>query len=326
VEARQALVAGLPRNFDASLFVVLHIGTGPSYMPKILSAAGPLPARHPADGEPIRPGRIYVAPPDHHLVVGPGHIRLSRGPRENHTRPAIDPLFRSAAAAYGRRVVGVLLSGTLSDGTAGFSAIKEAGGITVVQDPDDARFAEMPRSALRYVGADHCAPVAAIPDLLVRLSEGPLPHADVPSDAMLRSRGASEKMRTEMGEYTMQKPVALTCPECGGAVKETTVDSLPYFTCHIGHRFAGDNMAAAQFRDLEQAMEVAFRTLNERADLCRRMAERMREAGRELAADHWNKARQQSEEKAQVVRQFLEQEWFRPEHENNGDGQPAVAK
>ena len=175
VEAIGFLAAALPADFAAALLVVLHIGAHKSMLPQILSQKGPLPACHPRDGDPIRPGRIYVAPPDHHLLVEPGRVRLVRGPRENWARPAVDPLFRSAARAYGSGVVGVILTGGLTDGTAGLFEVKRHGGLAVVQDPDDAVSPSMPQSALRHVAVDHCLPLVDIPIFLAELVAGRQP-------------------------------------------------------------------------------------------------------------------------------------------------------
>jgi two-component system, chemotaxis family, protein-glutamate methylesterase/glutaminase len=174
VEALSALLSDLPLEIPIALFVVLHVPPrSRSRLPSILERTARLPAEHPRDGEKIRPGRIYVAPPDFHLVVGNGVVRLSRGPKEHHVRPAIDPLFRSAARVYGQRVVGVLLSGFLDDGVRGLKEIKRRGGLAIVQAPAEAGFPDMPRNALAKIEIDHCAPVAQIRDWMTRL---PDPH------------------------------------------------------------------------------------------------------------------------------------------------------
>jgi two-component system, chemotaxis family, protein-glutamate methylesterase/glutaminase len=170
VEALSRLVADLPGDLAASVFVVLHIpSTGVSVLPDILSRRTALPVRHPEDGEPIVPGHIYVAPPGRHLLVSPKAARLGQGPREHGLRPAVDTLFRSAAASHGSRVVGVVLSGTLDDGAAGLRAIKQRNGLAVVQDPDDAMYAGMPRSALALDRPDLVLPIAEIGGALVTL-------------------------------------------------------------------------------------------------------------------------------------------------------------
>ena len=184
VEALQELVAGLPADIPAALFVVQHVGGYPSRLPQILDRCGTLTARHAKHLETIEPGHIYVAPPDHHLTVEKGRCCLSRGPRVNWARPAIAPLFRSAADNFDGTTIGVVLTGALNDGSAGLLAVRSAGGKAVVQDPKDASFAEMPASALRYAGADHCVPIKEIPPLLVKLSRAIVAvNEQEPSDA-----------------------------------------------------------------------------------------------------------------------------------------------
>ena len=169
VQALSALFSDLPPKVPIAFFVVLHVPPHcQSRLPSILERTARLPAEHPRDGEKIRSGRIYVAPPDVHLMIGKGVVRLSHGPLEHHTRPAIDPLFRSAAQVYGRRVVGVLLSGSSSDGGAGLKEIKRHGGLAIVQDAAEAMFSEMPQKALANVDVDYCLPVAKIRDLVMR--------------------------------------------------------------------------------------------------------------------------------------------------------------
>lgn len=308
----RGLAADLPHDLGAALFVVQHIGARRSRLAEVLAAAGPLPAAWAADGEAIQACRIYIAPPDHHLLVEPGRVRLSRGPRENRTRPAADPLFRSAARAYGPRVVGVILSGMLGDGTAGFAEIKRRGGTTVVQDPDEAEFPSMPLSALLHTSVDHRLPAAAMADLLARLAGRRSAGRAGRPEAMW---SALEKDMT--GGYDLKPPVALTCPTCGGALADTTEDSMPYFTCHIGHRFAAADMDEAQFRHMEAALEAALRTLNERSAFCRRMAEAARGKGLHRAALKWEAARDEATERAEVLRPFIEQGWQRPDLDND---------
>jgi len=170
IEALKVLVAGLPADLPAAVAIVNHLAPeSPGYLPAILSHAGPLPASHGRDREPLLPGRIYVAPPDRHMLVVGGCVLLTDGARENGMRPAIDPLFRSAAVSFGNRAIGVVLTGALDDGTAGLAAIKNRGGLAVVQDPADAETPSMPESALQHVVVDHMAPLSAMAALLVRL-------------------------------------------------------------------------------------------------------------------------------------------------------------
>src|SRR5262245_32648369 len=174
IEALTDLVPQLPAALPVAIFVVVHLPPhSPSILPRLLTQAGPLPATHATDGEAIQPGHIYVAPPDFHLLLTPGTVRVVRGPQENLCRPAIDPLFRSAAAAYGPRAIGVILTGSLRDGTAGLLTIKQRGGVAVVQDPADALFPNMPRSALEYVDVDYCVPLAELAGVLARVAAQP---------------------------------------------------------------------------------------------------------------------------------------------------------
>src|SRR3954447_4142288 len=311
VDPLQELVSGLPRELSAAVCVVLHLGNRQSLLPKVLSRLGSLSASWASDGDPLQPGRIFVAPPDHHLLVMPGHLRISHGPRENGTRPAVDPLFRSAAEAYGPAVIGVILSGMLGDGTAGFSAIKRQGGTTVVQDPKDARYPSMPRSALANVSVDHCLPASAMAGLLARLVESRTPAATPVSLRLVQPQTVKEGTEVE-GDYQLGDPVALTCPECGGALKESKMDSLPYYTCHIGHRYAGPDMDAAQFQMMEQALGIALRALNERAALCRRMAAAAEQKGQVLSAQRWAATSQEITTRAEVLHRFLQQDWPHP--------------
>src|SRR4051812_19665488 len=201
VEALQLLASGLPVGFEAALFVTLHIGAGPSVLDTILSAAGPLPAKRPKDGEQIQRGTIYVAPPDYHMLVAQGRIHLSHGPKENRTRPAINPMFRSAASNYRGRVAGVVLSGALDDGVAGLAEIKRCGGIAIVQAPETAQFPDMPSNAISHVDVDHVVPVGEIGTLIARLT-------------------ATENTAMEKQESIERKQVQLICPDCEGPMWE----------------------------------------------------------------------------------------------------------
>lgn len=183
--ALEKLASTLPANFPWPILIVLHIGPHPSILPQILSSRGPLPAVHAQHEDRIVAGRIYIAPPDHHLIIKDGHLALSKGPKKHFTRPAIDPLFLSAALAYGPHAIGVILSGTQEDGTAGLQAIKECGGMAVVQHPDNAREAEMPRSALKHVRVDYCGPVDSMADVLVKMTQGPVMDAPSPRPSHL---------------------------------------------------------------------------------------------------------------------------------------------
>ncbi len=304
VEALGVLAGGLPADLPAAVFVVLHIGAHKSDLPWLLNRAGGLPAKHPGDGDAVRGGQIYVAPPDHHMTLDSGHVRLTKGPRENFARPAIDPLFRSAAEEYGADALGVILTGGLNDGTAGLYEVKRHGGVAIVQDPDEAQSASMPRSALAHVSVDHCLPLAAIAPLLGRLVSE---RAN-----LLRPHPAIEAQVPEMtAEFTLNRPVAVTCPDCGGALREKALGTLTMYECHIGHRYTAEVILAGQFLAMERFIESAMRSLNERSELCRQMAEKGAAGGRQ----RWLEAMREAEDQTAPLRGVLERKWLDPLNE-----------
>jgi two-component system, chemotaxis family, protein-glutamate methylesterase/glutaminase len=259
VEALQELVKQLPADFPASVFVVLHIpARSRSYLPELLSRSGRLRAVHPADGEPIQPGRIYVAPPDHHLIVEKDHVHLSMGPKEQHHRPCINVLFRSAALAYGERVAGVVLTGELDDGTAGLWEVSRRGGVAVVQNPETAAFPSMPLSALREVEAEYVANLDEMGSLLTRLAS----NAKVAEHA--------EFKETHMAPHLTD----LTCPDCRGTIWEIQRERGSEFRCRVGHTFSPLNMLSGHFAVEEKALYQAIVALEEGASLANRLAER----------------------------------------------------
>jgi two-component system, chemotaxis family, protein-glutamate methylesterase/glutaminase len=303
VEVLRELMRGLPPGLPASLFVVCHFPAGGrSALPEILSRAGPLLATHPRDGEPTYPGQVYVAPPDFHLLLEPGRARLSRGPRENRQRPSIDALFRSAARAYGPRVVAVVLSGALQDGTAGLMAVRQAGGVAVVQDPGDALVTSMPLTAREIAGADHSARAAELAPLLVELVHSPVPPRGGPSMA-----DPSEKMpglvaRDMEGQRHGEREGEIstfTCPECGGSLWQLDQAGVLQFRCHVGHAYHSEVLLEEQRRALEAALWTAVRTYREKAVLSRQLAARTRAQGDDAGA-------QRFEEEAHVADQYGE--------------------
>jgi two-component system, chemotaxis family, protein-glutamate methylesterase/glutaminase len=279
VEALSRVVADLPRDIRASVLVVLHISRGRSMLPEILSRSGRLRAAHPTDGEPLQYGRVYVAPPDHHLIVKDGAARVVHSASENGVRPAVDPLFRSAARNYGPRVIGVVLTGALDDGAAGIVAIKQAGGITLVQDPDEAFSPGMPRSAVATGKVDHVLPLRDIPIMLAALVEeeavAPAPPLEL---THLRA------MEPDLGEVPLAihpgdrpgTPAVFSCPECHGTLWELDEGGLLRFRCRVGHVYSPDSMLAAQTDEVDRALWTALRTLEERAALAHKLAERGR--------------------------------------------------
>lgn len=267
------LLADVPPDFAAAVLVVQHIGAHRSMLAQTLQASGSLPARFARDGEPLQAGHIHVAPSDMHLLVEPATLRLSHGPKVNYTRPAIDPTLRSCALAHGPRVIGVVLSGRLDDGTAGLQAVKACGGLAVVQDPGTAEAAEMPMSAIDHVPVDHCAPPDALGPLLARLVRAPPPAPRVEATTQ-RQRIAREQLATEGINgmtfiCTDTDPTLLTCPDCSGTLSRVRDSRPARFACHTGHIFSLGSLAHAQRVESEHVMRGAVRALREHAVLLR---------------------------------------------------------
>ncbi len=313
VEALAEVASRLPADLPAAVFVVLHVPAyGTSVLPSILSRRGPLPARHPADGEEIQHGRIYVAPPDYHLIVREGRIGLTRGPAENGHRPAIDTLFRSAARAYGPRVAGVILTGTLDDGTAGLQAVKMRGGLGLVQDPEEALFAGMPRSALENVAVDYVLPLSQLVPTLVRLAHEPVPQGEnaVPTNPALVTQLETE---TEIAALDMDaieaprvgQPSPYACPDCHGVLWEVKEGDLLRFRCRVGHAFSPESLLASQSGNLEEALWIALRALEETAALAERLQERALGRGHALAAGRFQEQAGDARQRAEIIRQAL---------------------
>jgi two-component system chemotaxis response regulator CheB len=304
VEALRNLVAELPYDYAGALLVVLHVAPkGTSVLPQILSRAGHLIATHAEDGEEIEGGHIYVAPPDRHLLVSDGRLSLDRGPRINGHRPAVDSLFRTAANVWRQNAVGVVLSGVLDDGTAGLLAIKRHGGKAFVQDPDEALYEGMPRSAIEFVKPDLVGSASAIGRALAELdSHEPDPPEGViyvPEDTYVEvDRGASDHPQPG-------NPTGLSCPECNGGIWEDVVDDLPRYACRVGHEFGPEAFDSQQAQRVEAALWTALRALEERGALHRRMAARQMERGNTHFAERYNERANQSVENAVVLRELI---------------------
>ena len=301
LDALAALVGGLPADLPAAVFVVQHTAAAsPGLLSEILDTRGPLPARLALDGEPVVPGRITVAPPDRHLLVTPGAVRLSDGVRENRARPAVDPLFRSAAVAYRSRVVGVVLTGALDDGAAGLVAVARCGGLAVVQDPADAVYSDMPRHALAAVPDARRAPAAELGPLIGQLVREPAPPpppvpGHLAAEDRLTRRGLAPLPHDDMDEMDtldgLGDRVPLSCPDCGGALWHLHDPEPPRYRCHVGHAYTARSLVAGQAQATEQALVVALRTLEERARMLRRMADDDRQRGRGgLGGDYRDRA------------------------------------
>jgi two-component system chemotaxis response regulator CheB len=307
VEALSDLVAALPADLPAALAVVLHVApSGTSVLPQILNRASPLPAEAALHGEHIRPGRIYVAPPNLHLVVEDSTLALHPGPRENGHRPAIDRLFTSAAAAYGPNVVGVVLTGTRDDGSAGLAMIKSRGGGAVVQDPDDALFGGMPTNAIARTTVDHVLPLADIGPVLA----GMVANGDpVMTDDPAAGGGAQSETPGPELDAGPGMPAGdasgLSCPECGGSLWYVVEGGTPRFRCRIGHAYSEASLLDEHGRSLEVALWTALRALEERAGLLRRMARRAETGGHTHSARGFGQQADELEQHASILRNHI---------------------
>ncbi len=309
VEALTEIVSTLPRKLSAAVFIVLHIpAQSPSLLPHILKRFTSLEAVHPQDGARIEHGYIYVAPPDHHMLIEQGKVRIVRGPKENRHRPAVDPLFRSAANVYGSRVVGVVLTGSLDDGTAGLLAVKRCGGIAVVQDPNEALYPGMPISALENVEINYTLPLADIGPLLERLAreeaqgEGGSPMAD---DMEMEIRQDEVDTTIMNSEAHVGMPSPFSCPGCGGVLWEIQDGELLRFRCRVGHSFSIESMMDEQAEALESALWVAMKTLQESAELSHRMARQAQQRGQDWMARRFEARFQQTQQRIALIQRVL---------------------
>lgn len=313
------MIEGLPADFPGAVLIVVHTPPlGRSRLPGLLQRATPLPVALASHGELLRPGHIYIAPPDRHLIARYGHLDLSHGPRENHTRPAIDPLFRSAARAYGDRAIGVILSGTLYDGTSGLMAINAHGGVAIVQDPAEAVVAGMPESALRHARADHILPAAGIAavlsDLVGRTTRpghrtDPRQETPVMTDDAERLDQAIERDFSRQGQdQRTGESTMYVCPDCGGVLWQSGTGPDLAFRCHVGHAFSPESLAVLQSEDVEAAIWTCVRLLREKATLSRQLATRAREGGQVgAAADRFDEQAERDDHYVTVLRTLLEQ-------------------
>lgn len=300
VEALRTLIGALPPRFPAAVLVVLHVAqAGTSVLADILRRAAVLPVENARDGEPLLRGHVYVAPPGRHLLVDGGNAQLTQGPRENGHRPAIDPLFRSAGEAFGPRAAGVILSGMLDDGTAGLYELKAAGGLAIVQDPDTAMYAGMPRSAAEHVSVDALLPLPEIAPALVRVAGEP--HRDQGGDPV-PDEPSSIPTRPANGQSTR-----FTCPDCGGVLFEHEEGTVERFQCSVGHAYSLESLVDGQARQVEHALWAAVRILEDRVVLLRRMVRYSEESGREGAGGLFEQRAQELMRQAELIRAALEQ-------------------
>ncbi len=314
-EALKTLIGGLSPDFATPIFIVWHVSAdSPGVLPEVLNRYRNGSAAHARDHEPIEEGRIYIAPPDKHLLVENSHVRVSRGPKENRFRPAVDPLFRSAAYHYGPDAIGIVLSGVLDDGTSGLWTIKHRGGKAIVQHPYDAEVRSMPESAIRDVQVDHIVPVAEMPELLERLT----------SELKSRPKGiemefseyeqkkteteldiASEANALDKGVLELGELSPYTCPECHGVLSTIFDGNLRRFRCHTGHAFSPDSLLANLTENIENSLWSALRGIDESIIMLNHMGDHFAEANDvKLAALFFQKANE-SARRGNLIREAL---------------------
>ncbi len=304
-EAFKTIVKALPPNFNASIFIVWHMSPDiPGILPTVLNRQNTIYAAHAYDKEEIVPNRIYIAPPDHHLLVENATVRVTHGPKENRFRPAIDPLFRSAAYTFGTRVIGVVLSGALDDGTAGLWTIKHYGGITVVQDPMDAEVPSMPENALREVEVDYCVAVSDLAPLLVRLSQ----EKSAENFLVMKDKQTEKEIAVAAGDNALKKGLfqmgelsPYACPECHGVLSKLKNGNITRFRCHTGHSYSADALMAAITERIEDSLYNAIRGMDESIMLLNHIGDHFAEINNpKLAAMYFQKAKE-AEARSQLV-------------------------
>ncbi|WP_205730182.1 chemotaxis protein CheB [Blastococcus sp. TF02-8] len=311
VEALRVLLGGLPPDFPAALLVVMHVpATGRSALPEILDRVCPLPVRRAESGASLQPGTVTVAVPDHHLLVVGDRLMLSRGPRENGHRPAVDVLFRTAARSAGPRVVSVVLSGALDDGTAGMIAVRQRGGVGVAQEPDDALYASMPTHAIEVASADHVVPVAKMGALLADLVSEEIPDdAPATSDLMDMEAAVAEFDAAAMNDDDRPgTPSGFGCPSCHGSLFTISEGGMERYRCRVGHAWSPEALAAEQSEALEGALWMALRGLEEQAALSLRMGERAQQRGHTHTAETFRERHEEAQNAALLIRRLLQHE------------------
>jgi two-component system chemotaxis response regulator CheB len=309
IEALSELVGGLDPSYRGVVLVVLHIpSNGGNSLVRILQRRCPLPVTAARDGMALSGGQVMVCVPDHHLLLGDGKVLVRRGPKENGHRPAADPLFRSAARYYGPRAVGVVMSGALSDGTAGLRSIRDQGGLSIIQDPDEALFDAMPTSALEHVGADHVLAAADIGPLLQRLAVEEAVTGSTSADDE-RLRREVQLMEEDDGVVDREhpgRPSRWPCPDCSGVLWQIEEKDVLRFRCRVGHAWDAESLLDEQAGEVEEALWAALRSLEDRVDLARTLGDRAESAGRPHSADRFRSNLEDMERNVEVLRRLLE--------------------
>lgn len=341
----KTIAAGLPKDLDASIFIVWHMSPDiRGILAQVLNKVGPLYAAEAADGELIEPGRIYIARPDHHMLLENSHVRATRGPKENRFRPAVDPLFRSAAYNYGPRVVGVIASGALDDGTSGLWTVKHRGGVAIVQDPSDAEINSMPDNAMREVAVDYVLPASQMAEVLVQITSQDIPelgegmmHNEIEDKRTeIEIKIAAEANALKLGIINWGDLTPFTCPECSGVLTRIKDGDRPRFRCHTGHAFSADSLLAALTENIEESLWKTIRGIDESIMLLNHLGDHFAEANEgALAAKFFRKAKA-AEQRNSLIRDAVkdhellstdkvEQEPDYPSVPDNGEDKNAAA-
>jgi two-component system chemotaxis response regulator CheB len=305
IEALRVLTGALPADLSASLFIVVHTAPdAPGMLADIFNRSGRLPATYATEGERIEKGRIYVAPPDCHLLVEPNRVRVTRGPKENRFRPAVDPLFRSAAQTYGPRVAGIILTGYMDDGTAGLWAVKQLGGTAIVQDPADALVPFMPLNAMTHVTVDYCLPLEEIAPLLVGLTtEATEGDYQVPKAVEIEVNIAKEQRALDAGVLQLGEPSNYACPECHGVLLQLKDGTLFRFRCHTGHAYSVESLLADITEKMDDALWNSIRAFEEGELFMRHMAEHLDHGETDHSAESFLKRADETKRRAHLMRQ-----------------------
>ena len=310
IDALKIVAAALPKDLKAAIFITLHVAPySEGILPEILGRAGVLPASNAKDWEPIHRGHIYVAPPDYHLLFEKdGYVRTTRGPRENRFRPAVDAMFRAAAYCFGARVIGVILTGWLDDGTAGLRAVRERGGTTIVQSPEDAFAASMPMNAIKHVTIDHILALKDVAPVLVRLVNMPaieeVTHP-VAEEMELEVRIAKQEKAVKAGILKWGQPSVYACPECHGVLLQRNDGNTLRYRCHTGHAYSAESLLSELAQKTEESLWSAIRALEENALFMERLAQHSAENHKELSSDSWLEKAEELHKRVDQVRKAL---------------------
>jgi two-component system, chemotaxis family, protein-glutamate methylesterase/glutaminase len=311
IPALVELVKHLPANLKASVFVVLHISpNSPSQLPQIITRSGYLKAIHPRDDQVIEQGIIYVAPPNYHMLVEDDHILVKKGPKENRFRPSIDALFRSAAYNYKTRVIGVILSGMLDDGTSGMWSVKRMGGLGIIQAPEDALCSSMPINVMEYVKVDYSVPVTQIGYLIKQLTNKPAPDKPELDPAEIKRleteiKIAAQKNAFEIGLQYLGNPTLLTCPECNGSLVQFKEGSIIRYRCHTGHAFTQDSFMANASKAIEEKLWQAVRSLEELVIILEEMAKHYEQMNMPAKAQQFYTKAQETRKRASCIHEYI---------------------